>query len=154
MVYLNDLVFPSKTVRYSHSGSSSHLHFVWTVNTSDSETRHQQHNDNNKETIKKELPKYHSQAMRHDFIGSFGRTTGTKVAVLRDAYRRLTGDESTASYLTEAEVDNRIRQMIDHEDADLISDLRLTNSGRHEEYQGFFNSKVPRICDQQTGNGS
>ena len=58
--------------------------------------------------------------------------------MLREAYRRLTGDASAATNLSEAEVDERIRQMIDQEDPDLIWDLRLNNSGRPEEYHDFL----------------
>ena len=70
--------------------------------------------------------------MRHDFIGSFGRTTDIKSAVLSEAYRQLTGDASAATNLSEPEMDERIRQMIDQEDPDLIWDLRL------EEYHDFL----------------
>lgn len=76
--------------------------------------------------------------MRRVFIGSFGRDTGNKVGVLREAYRRLTGDASSSNCAAEAEVDERIRVILDQEDTDLLWDLRHINSGRPDEYKEFL----------------
>ena len=54
------------------------------------------------------MPVYHTRAMRSEFIYSFGRVTGVKSAILREAYKRLTGDSSAASYESEEIVDKRV----------------------------------------------
>ncbi len=142
--YVNELVFPCKTIRYSYTGQQSHLHFVWKINTTDSETQIQQ-NNNCKENLEKEFPAYHSRAMKRDFcilvtenVQHFGRATGIKSGILREAYRCLTGDKSAPNSLSEAEVDERIRKVLDDEDPTLAWDLRVTNSGRPEQYLDFL----------------
>ena len=62
------------------------------------------------------MPTYHTRAMRREFIASFGRVSGTKSAVLREAYKRLTGDASAATNASEKSVDQRIQDILDHED--------------------------------------
>ena len=57
---------------------------------------------------------------------------------MREAYRRLTGDSSAASCLSEAEVDERIHRILDEEDPDLIWDLRLSNSSHPEQFKEFL----------------
>ena len=54
------------------------------------------------------------------------------------AYCRLTGDCSASSNLTEDEVDQRMAQLVDNEDTDLVWDLRSNNEGRPETYQVFL----------------
>ena len=72
--------------------------------------------------------------MRREFLLSFGRVTGTKSAVLRKAYRRLTGDKSAADNAATEALDHRIQEVLDLQDPDLIWDLRINNKGRPEEY--------------------
>ena len=60
-----------------------------------------------------------------------------KSGILCEAYRRHTADKSAPSNLTQSEVDERIKKL-DDEDPDLIWDLRLTSSGRPEEYADFL----------------
>ena len=87
-----------------------------------------------RDKLRLNLPEFHSRAMRREFISSFGRVTGTKPAILREAYRRLTGDVSAASSQTEQNDDECLREILDSEDPDLIWDLRLNNQGRPEKY--------------------
>ncbi len=70
--------------------------------------------------------------MRREFVHSFGTVTHSKPAFLREAYRRLTGDYSSSSNDDENAVDERVRQMLDNEDTDLICDLRVNNKGHPE----------------------
>ena len=84
--YIKDLVFPCKTVRYTHTGGLSFVHFVWKVTITDSETEVLKKNDDNKVKLKTKLLVYHSRSMQRDFIGNFGRLTGKKLGPLREAY--------------------------------------------------------------------
>ena len=117
--YVNELVFPCKTARYSYTGQQSHLHFVWKVDLTDSETQCQQNNDRCKEDLKKDFPTCHTRAMRREFVQHFGRCTGVKSGILHEAYRCMTGDKSAPNCLTEAEVDERIQKVLDDEDPTL-----------------------------------
>ena len=58
--------------------------------------------------------------MKKEFLQHFGRVTGVKSGILREAYRRLTADSSSPNTLSESEVDERIRKALDDEDPDLI----------------------------------
>ena len=91
-----------------------------------------------REKLLKELPIYHTRAMRAEFISSFGRVTGVKSAVLREAYRRLTGDCSAARTVNEEGVDKRVCEFLQLEDPDLIFDLRVNNKGQSEKYEQFL----------------
>lgn len=76
--------------------------------------------------------------MKREFIHQFGRVTGVKSGILREAYRRLTADQSATTNLSQSEVDERIRDLLDGEDPDLVWDLRVQNNGRPEQYEDFL----------------
>ena len=76
--------------------------------------------------------------MRREFVQCFGRFTHDTPAVLREMYRRLTGDSSSSANATEAEVDERVSQLLDSEDPNLIWDLHVNNQGRLEKYEAFL----------------
>ena len=154
--YVNELVFPVKTVRYTYTGLQTSFHFLWRVNINDSESQFQQMNDKTKTALRQQFPTYHNRAMKKNFVQHFGRATGVKSGILREAYRRLTVDQSAASNVLEEETDKRIQCLLDNEDPDLIWDLRLTNSGRPEEYrvflekcQGFVQGKIETAVDDR-----
>ena len=116
--------------------SREHLHFIWRINSDDTETFVQQKNDisNN---FKTQFPKSFSRAMKQHFLETFGRVSSDKPAVLREIYKNLTGDASAATNQIEKEVSDRIREIIDGEDDSLIWDLRVKN-GRPEQYIPFL----------------
>ena len=76
--------------------------------------------------------------MQREFVHLFGKMTNSKPAFLREAYRRLTGDCSASSKVTERDVDQLIAQLLEDEDPDLIWDLRVNNEGRPETYTTFL----------------
>lgn len=76
--------------------------------------------------------------MRKELIQYFGRATGIKSGILLEAYRGLTGDQSAPNTLSDEKVDERIRHLLDDEDLDLVWHLRITNSGRPEQYSDFL----------------
>ena len=89
--------------------------------------------------LKKQIPVCHTRAMRRDFINCFGMVCNTKNPVLREMYRRLTGDSSSATNTKEANVDQRLKEALDLEDPDIVYDLRVLNSGRPTQYDQFLN---------------
>ncbi|CAB4039823.1 Hypothetical predicted protein, partial [Paramuricea clavata] len=77
-------------------------------------------------------------------------------AFLREAYRRLTGDSAAARNLSEKEVGSRIQEVLDHEDPDILWDLRVNNTGRPEDYplflqkcQDYIKGKVETAVDDR-----
>lgn len=90
--YNQGLIVPMKCVLYTYSGSKNHLHFVWKISCDQSETSLLQRNMTVQQELQKNLPRFHTRAMRREFIHSFGVATHAKPAFLREAYRRLTGD--------------------------------------------------------------
>ena len=94
--------------------------------------------------------------MRREFTHTFGTVSHTKPAFLREAYKRLTGDSSASSTLEEAAVDERIAQMLEIEDPDIVWDLRNVNPGHPvvytaflEECQRYISSSVETAVDER-----
>ena len=72
-------------------------------------------------------------------MSSFGRATNSKPAFLREAYRRLTGDCSASDTLDQVKVDERVAELLEHEDIDTW-DLRVNNQGRPEQFDIFWST--------------
>ena len=98
----------------------------------------QQKNDDISDMLKQQFPKYFSRAMKQHFIETIGKITSDKPMVLREIFRRLTGDSSADRNQYEKEISDRIREALDGEDDTLIWDLRINNSGRPEQYIPFL----------------
>ena len=146
--YMKGLIVPGKCVKYTYTAGRNHLHFLWKVppDSLDSEVLNKSMKIHDE--LKKNCPVYHSRAMQREFVHVFGKLTHSKPAFLREAYHRLTGDCSASSNLTEDEVDERIAQLIDSEDPDLVWDLRSNNEGRPETY-GVFLDCCKKYIDSQ-----
>ena len=137
---------------YTCTGSRNHITFIWKIPINLTETELLQQNVSIQQQIKTNFPKYHSCAMRREFIHIFGTVTHTKPAFLRAAYHQLTGDASSTE---QAEVDSRIAQLLDSEDPNLVWDLRYLNEGRPEaftvfleNYQEYLDSSVEMAADE------
>ncbi|XP_060582454.1 uncharacterized protein LOC132738865 [Ruditapes philippinarum] len=135
--YIKNLVMPVKCIKYTYSGAKEHLTFLWRVETQDSESVVLSKNMNIVTNIKKSLPVDHTKAMRREFLSLFGRKIDSRAGFLREAYRRLTGDCRASINAATNEVDKRIADILEHDDPDLICDLRV-NNGRPEQYDEFL----------------
>ena len=78
--------------------------------------------------------------MRSEFIQSFGKVTGTKSAILGEAYRRLANDQSAATNLDQDLVDKRVQELLDMEDPG------VDNKGLPEKYLEFL-AECKRFID-------
>jgi hypothetical protein len=125
-------------VKYTYTGSKEHLVFLWQVPADSSEKEILDQNAKISCNLLKTLPKFHTRAMRQEFLSLFGRSIHSRAAFLREAYRRLTGDCSASITSAENEVDKRVAEILDTENSDLIWDLRVNNSGRPELYTAFL----------------
>ena len=131
-------VVPCKCVKYIFTESATYLVFMWRVPIHATEGEVLNQSVKVMEELKKNLPVYHSRAMRREFIHSFGKVTNSKSAFLREAYRRSTGDQSCSSNAAEQAIDERVKQILGDEDPDLICDLRDNNKGRPGKYKVFL----------------
>ena len=61
-----------------------------------------------------------------------------KPAVLRALYRELTNDASAPTNIHEAEIEERMKMILEMEDADIVLDLRHLNSRRKSQYDAFW----------------
>ena len=78
------------------------------------------------EELKSKLPVFHSRQMKREFVNKFERvSSAVKPSVLRYFYQNLTGDSSTSETTSQKELDSRVKQMIEMEDPDIVTNLRL-----------------------------
>lgn len=86
----NGFPFPTSLLTYSHGNNVGNLNFVWRVHAiSESSFSECQPVV---EAIKKNIPTYHTRAMRKEISGLFGKlTSSVKPAVIRHIYRTITG---------------------------------------------------------------
>ncbi|KAH3880696.1 hypothetical protein DPMN_004618 [Dreissena polymorpha] len=75
--------------------------------------------------IHKQLPVYHTRAMRREFYSLFGQQMSDKAGFLREAYRRLTGDCSASVNYEQGEVDKKNTYILEMEDPDIIDYPRI-----------------------------
>ena len=78
--------------------------------------------------IKADIPTYHNRALRKHLISQFGHVSKqSNLALLREFYCQATGDQSASLTTAEKELDARLREALEMEDADIIVDLRENN---------------------------
>lgn len=111
--YLKAMVMPAQVVKFTHSSARQNMIFSWKVPISASASDILNRSTEIRDNLLQELPIYHTRAMRAEFILSFGKVTGCKSGLLREAYKRLTGDKSAAHDYSEAEVDRRVAELLD-----------------------------------------
>ena len=86
--------------------------------------------------------------MRREFVQSFGSVCNVKSYVLREAYKRLTGDATTPEDSTEKGISKRISEALDMFDPELLVDLRVNNAGRPEQYEVFLEECQKYISEE------
>ncbi len=111
--YMKGLVVPVKCVKYTHVAGKMHMHFLWKAPLESSLKDLLNESSRVRDDLLKEMPLYYTRAVRREFLHSFGTVTNTKSGILREAYRRLTGDSSAAHDSDEKEVDRCIGVLLD-----------------------------------------
>ena len=113
-------------------------HFVQHIPVGTSPSDMLERNMKAAQSIKDKIDVYHIRAMQKEATRTFGRICGVKPAFLREICRHLTGDASASHTANEAEVDARVRLVLDCEDPSIVCDLRELNKGRPEKYSKFW----------------
>ena len=135
--FIQNVKVPQKCLFYTYSGSKQHMHFLWKIKESDDIINIM---GRLKAKVKDALPMYTSRAMRTQFKSKFGAISHTKTAVLRHMYKDLTGDASASVNLEQAELDKRVKLAMEHEDEEVLYDLRTLNNGRVATYESFLDA--------------
>ena len=146
MVYLKKTAL----LTYSHGNNIGSLHFVWKVLESVDEDISE--SQRTIEKAKSEIPIFHTRAMKRALASKFGRVSPSmKPVLLRALYKELTNDASASTNLHEAEIDERMRMILEMEDADIVVDLRHLNSGRKTRYDVFW-GECKKFLDEGIGS--
>ena len=120
-------------------GPAGNYHFMWLL--PDKVTLEASLHENQKiiDKIKADVPTYHNRALRKHLISQFGHISKqSNLALLREFYRQATGDQSASLTTAEKELDARLREALEMEDADIIVDLRENNGSQSDKYKVFW----------------
>ncbi|XP_078340082.1 uncharacterized protein LOC111130598 [Crassostrea virginica] len=121
------------------AGNSLGTHnFLWKIPMNQTEEDRISKNQEVIQKIQKDMPSYHTRAMRRAFTDRTSLICSLKPMHARNLYKSLTGDNSAASHLKEKEVDERVQQAFDQQDPDILQDLRELNKGQPSKYEIFF----------------
>ena len=85
------MVVPVKCVKYTHVAGKMDMHFLWKTPPESSEKDVLNESSRVRDDLLKEMPLYHTRAMRREFLHSFGTVTNTKSGILQEAYRLKLG---------------------------------------------------------------
>ena len=88
--------------------------------------------------LEKDMPVYHTRAMRRDFMSCFSLVARTSNTILNAMYRYLTQDMSTLPSKVSQKVHERLEECLKTQDPDLVYDLRVLNEGRESIYDPFW----------------
>ena len=92
------------------------------------------------------------EKMRLVLFMKFGRVSpNIKPQVLRYFFHELTGDSCASDTSDQAEIDERIRQIIELEDPDITADLRTLNSSTSRAKFDRFWSECEAILNEEVG---
>ena len=134
---------------YTRGNSIGNSHFVWKVPEQSldafSESQH------TIEIIKDKIPIFHTRAMRQSLTMKYGRVApNLKAAILRSLYREVTGDSSAATNEHVAEIDERVRLLLEMEDPDVVLDLRSLQTGHKSQYDVFWD-ECRKFLEEEVG---
>ena len=127
MMKSSGLALNAAMLTYMHGNNMGNTHFMWKVpkQGSDSSQSHR-----TIEAVGEQIRTFHTRAMRHSLLHKYGRVApNIKPAVMRSLYRELTGDSSAAANEHIAEIDERVRLLLDMEDPDIVLNLRALHTG-------------------------
>ena len=123
---------------YAPGSSVGNLHWIWHSKATDIHSALQSSQPLIKQ-LKKDIPQYHTRAMKRVMYEEFGLVTlSTKKSVLRHLYKDLVGDCSASVNLSESEIDERVAALFELEELSLVYDLRDHFSGRQSKFDVFW----------------
>jgi hypothetical protein len=138
---------PVKAVLYMHASGNNvgNLHFIWKATPEASQSELMQALHNNEPQIKSAIPRFHTREMRRQFGNLVSNVAKIKPALVRQLYKLVLGDASSALNAAEAEVDKKAKLVLELGDPDIIVDLRSQNPGRPPVFQEFWDETIKYI---------
>ena len=116
----------------------TYLHWIWQSKATDIDSALQS-SQSLIEQLKKDIPQYHTQAMKRVMYEKFGLVTpSTKKSILRHLYNVLVGDCSASANLSESEIDERVAALFELEEPSLVYDLLDHFSRRQSKFDVFW----------------
>ena len=143
------LAVKAAMLTYRHGNNIGNTNCIWKVPEQDPDSFSQ--SQQTIEIVKKQIPTFHTRTMRRSLMQKYGRVApNIKPAVLRSLYRDLTDDSSAATNQHTAEVDERVRLILDMEDPDVVLDLRALNTGHKSQYDVFL-EECKKFLEEEVG---
>lgn len=111
-------------LKFSAGNNLGSHNFLWKIpgGVSETDSDVMQKNSDVIQNLSKDLPEYHTRAMRRAFMSKASLLCSLKLSDARYIYKSLAGDCSLAENETEKEVDLRVQQAFEMEDPDIITD--------------------------------
>ena len=135
--FVKEIQLPMNVEIYSfHRGNSmGTLWFIW----KSGDSVDMQKSNAILHQIEKDIPVYHTRAMKREFIDRYSLVISNK-SVLNNVYSYLTGDPSSKASKVSRDVQARLNLMLQSGDTDLVNDLRAFNEGQPEKYDIFWDA--------------
>ncbi len=148
--YISELAmpFPITMTTFPSGGQKVDIHFAWKRSGGEVSIDLE---DQLKDKIRSELPKYHTRAMRREFqqtVNLLSADLNSK-ATATALYQKLTGDESVMEHAKCKALQERLRLLIDTQDEELATDMRHMNSGRKGKFDEFWSEARKLIHEKE-----
>lgn len=112
--------------------------FIWRIRSDVPESEMFNENNDVVQSLTREVPLYHTRAMRRLFMEKASLMCNIKSKDARYIYRELSGDNSAPETFEQREIDKRVELAFDMQDPDILTDLREHNTGQPKKYSVFF----------------
>ena len=157
------LTFPVMMYRFMHGNNLGTLIFIWKSPVEGGEATK---NAKLVTELNQRQKMYSTREMRRDFIQRYARLNDAKPqskAVLRNMYKFLTDDSSSARSASEKEVDQRVTKLaeeaFDLDEPEILLDLRRLNGSPNattfdkfwEELSAYLEEITPAVDDRRHG---
>ena len=122
-------------------GPAGNYHFMWLFPDKDTLEASLHENQKIIDKIKADVPTYHNRALRKHLISQFGHISKqSNLALLREFYIQATGDQSASLTTADKELDARLCEALEMEDADIIVAKAVSTRYFGNVCNGFYKS--------------
>ncbi|XP_063434558.1 uncharacterized protein LOC134715936 [Mytilus trossulus] len=144
-----EIEVPIMLYRMAYGGSIGTLNFIWKVPEEQSSYR-ETRNVKIVNKINATLPKFSTRSMRRDFLNRYCKLVKSPRSVLRNIFFELTGCEAVSETKEQAEVDERVTELLlNSDDSNLLLDYRTLNGKDIDTKFGTFFEEMGKFFDEQ-----
>ncbi|KAK6177156.1 hypothetical protein SNE40_015315 [Patella caerulea] len=131
------LPYPVAHYTYFHGNYLGNINFIWKLPPEDE--RSDDKTVKTVQQISEYIPTFSTQYIRQQFLNKYVQATNSPKAVLRNLYRFLTNDCSSAETEDQEVIDKRVEEVISLQDPELTWDLRKMNgNARNSKFDIFW----------------